>query len=268
MDDKRLVQLQTYIEDYLKEGVMVADSGGVDSAFLLYMACKTAGQYGFPKVYAVTVKTKLQPSGELYVAQGLAEEFGAIYKVIEMDELREIPIADNPRNRCYLCKKSFFEKILVLADSFGIQHVLDGTNADDLKQYRPGIQALLELGIVSPLAECGLTKEEIRKYATQFGISVADRPSSPCLATRLPYGSHISYDLLKRIAEGEFFLRKLGFYNVRLRVHNDIARIEVDNDAIPMVIQQREKIITALKRLGFCYITMDLEGFRSGSMDE
>lgn len=267
MQDGQLKKLREYILNYLSYGVIVANSGGVDSAFLLYMTCQLARQYGLQKVYAVTVKTRMNPAEDAELAKQLSENFDAVYKVIELDELEEISIADNPKNRCYLCKKVFFEKIIKLADSLGVKYIFEGTNADDLKQKRPGIKAISELGIISPLAVCGITKDNVRNFAGQFGLSVAKRPSSPCLATRIPYGDHITYELLNRIEQGERFLRSLGFYNVRLRVHGDVARIEVDSEYFEQILFQGEKIIKFLKKIGFVYITVDLEGFRSGSMD-
>ena len=154
-----------------------------------------------------------------------------------------------------------------LARTLGISTIIEGTNEDDLHVYRPGIQALKELGIISPLAACGITKAEVRELALARGISVANRPSMPCLATRLPYGDSISYELLAQIDKGEQYVRSFGFYNVRLRVHDTITRIEVDQKDIPKLLEHREEIIAELKKLGFVYITVDLEGFRSGSMD-
>lgn len=259
-------KLNDMMETLTKENIMIAFSGGVDSSLLLQMACLYAKQ-NMTLVYAVTVSTKLHPHGDVEIARRVAEETGAIHKVIEIDELQETGIENNPKNRCYLCKKGIFTKITELAKELGVHVILEGTNEDDLHVYRPGIQALKELGIKSPLAECGITKAQIREMAKEKGISVANRPSMPCLATRLPYGDAISYELLAQIDKGEQYLRSFGFYNVRLRVHGTITRIEVDQKDIPDLLEHREEIITELKKLGFIYITVDLEGFRSGSMD-
>lgn len=273
--------LKKQIESYIPEGVVIAFSGGVDSALLCGLACMAAGERR--KVYAVTVQTKLHPSGDLKAAKQAAEEFGALHKVLRIDELAESGIETNPVNRCYLCKKSIFEKIRELAGELGAGVILEGTNADDLRRYRPGIQALRELQIVSPLAQNGLTKAEIRMLAAHLEISAANRPSAPCLATRLPYGTKINYELLGRIDEGERYLRELGFYNVRLRVHELteevnsgngkeekkwLARIEVDAEDIPRLAEHRKELTDKVKGLGFRRVTVDLEGFRSGSMDE
>lgn len=294
-------RLKERMQRYITEGAVVAFSGGVDSALLLKVACMEAGTD--KKVYAVTVQTKLHPSGDLEAAKRSAAEAGAIHKVLQIDELVESGIENNPPDRCYLCKREIFRKVKSLAAELGAGCVLEGTNADDLHQYRPGIRALRELQIISPLCECGLTKAEIRELAGYLGIPAANRPSSPCLATRLPYGARISYELLERIDEGERYLHELGFYNVRLRVHelttlvntkmtsgdeadeknaadhkqtvkeeiNEqkewLARIEVDREDLPKILDHREELVETIKRLGFERVTLDLEGFRSGSMD-
>ena len=254
------------IEEYTKNDVVVAFSGGVDSSLLLKLACDSAHKNG-TTVYAVTVQTMLHPKGDLKIAEHVAREAGARHQILKIDELRETGIERNPIDRCYRCKKGIFQKIREFAEGHGITVILEGTNEDDLHQYRPGIRALGELGIISPLAECGLHKKEIRALASELGISVAERAASPCLATRLPYGAEITYELLRKIDAGETFIRELGFYNVRLRVHGDVVRIEVDQEEILRLIKERDQIIRYLKQLGFVYVTVDLEGFRSGSMD-
>jgi len=272
--------LKERISEYLqKSSVVVAFSGGADSAFLLKLVCEASEESGRAhQVYAVTVRTKLQPDGDLEMAKRTAREMGAVHQVIEFDGLAEAGIENNPVNRCYLCKKGIFRKIKELAEELKADIILEGTNADDLHEYRPGIKALKELNIISPLAECGLTKAEIRKLAQGLGIFAANRPSSPCLATRLPYGTAIDYELLKRIDEGENYLRKAGFYNVRLRVHEAggeegtekkrwLARIEVDEKDLSKLLSIRREAAERIKQLGFLYVTIDLEGFRSGSMD-
>lgn len=267
-------ELNKRIESCVPEGSVVAFSGGVDSALLLKLACMAAKNAG--KVYAVTVQTRLHPAGDTEAAKRMAEEFEAVYKVLQIDELAESGIETNPVNRCYLCKRSIFQKIKELARQLGTTVVLEGTNADDLHQYRPGIQALKELQIISPLAECGLTKAQIRELAAYLEIPAANRPSAPCLATRLPYGKKLNYELLAKIDEGERYLRGLGFYNVRLRVHelNELtgskwlARIEVDQEDMSRLLHYRKELTEMVKGLGFDRVTVDMEGFRSGSMDE
>lgn len=292
--EKELAQkyeaLQEKMSGYVSKGVVIAFSGGVDSTLLLKLACMIAKKMaketttlpfdlthgGKNVVYAVTVQTKLHPAGDLEAAKLIAAEVGALHKVLQMDELEESGIETNPVNRCYLCKRSIFRKIKALAEELEAECILEGTNEDDLHQYRPGILALRELEIISPLADCGLTKAEIRKLAEHFGISVAKRPSMPCLATRFPYDTTLSYELLAKVDEGERYLRELGFYNVRLRAHRLtgivgeewLARIEVDREDIPKLIDCKAELTGKIKELGFGRVTVDLEGFRSGSMDE
>lgn len=259
-------QLLACLEEYAKLDLILAFSGGVDSSILLKMCVEAAKLYG-SKVYGVTVHTKLHPSGDLVIARKVCEEAGAIHKVIYADELMEAGIINNPVNRCYLCKKCIFVKIKELAEELGVTTILEGTNEDDLHVYRPGIQALKELEIVSPLAACGITKEEVRMLAREYNVSVANRPSTPCMATRFPYGTTLDYDQLKKVEEGEKWLSARGYYNVRLRVHGEIVRIEVDEKDFDKIMADRHEIINEMKHLGYPYVTLDLEGFRSGSMD-
>ena len=259
-------KVREMLADLTREDVCVAFSGGVDSSLLLKIALTEAKRHG-TAVYAVTFDTQLHPSCDIQIAREVAGQMGARHQVIEVDELANPEILKNPVNRCYLCKKELFGKLLACAESKNIRRVLEGTNRDDDFQYRPGIRAVEELGVLSPLRVCGLSKQEIRTWAKELGITVADRPSTPCMATRLPYGTVITADILKRIECGESFLKTLGFRNVRLRVHGDIARVELDRESFHEAANRAEEILTALKELGFTYITLDLEGFRSGSMD-
>lgn len=265
--EEKCARLKYMIDEYAKEDVIIAFSGGVDSSLLLKMTCMAAAKTK-KQVYAVTIETKLHPSEDKDIARKVAKEAGAIHRIVYVDELKEAGIEDNPKNRCYLCKKCLFSKIYDMAASLKIKTMLEGTNEDDLHVYRPGIQAVRELGVNSPLADAGMTKVDIRKLAEEYDISVAKRPASPCLATRFPYGTTLSFKLMKKIEQGESFLRQLGLYNVRIRVHHEIARIEVDEEDITLLVSQRCDILQHLKELGFNYITVDLEGFRSGSMDE
>ena len=189
------------------------------------------------------------------------------HHVLCLDELEEAGIRFNPVDRCYLCKKCLFQKLIGKAEALGARTVLDGTNADDLKVYRPGIRALHELGVISPLAELGITKAEVRQLAAEYGVSVSGRPSTPCMATRFPYGTELDYDRIRLVDEGETWLRDQGFYNVRLRVHGRIARIEVDPESMPALVAMREDVLRKMAGCGFDYVTLDLAGFRSGSMD-
>lgn len=264
--EEKKEQLRRILEQDTRENVIVAFSGGVDSSLLLKLACEAAKSRE-TTVYAVTMQTKLHPVGEFRAAEALAREIGAEYIAIAVDELQDAGIMQNPVDRCYRCKKYLFWRIKEKAEELEITTIIEGTNEDDLHVYRPGIRALKELGITSPLAQAGMTKEEVRRLAAEYGMSVAAKPAAPCLATRFPYGTALTYEKLDSVGRGEEFLKALGFRNVRLRVHDMIARIEVDQSEFPVVLEQRERITEQFKALGYSYVTLDLEGFRSGSMD-
>lgn len=268
-------RLKEEIRIYAKENCMVAFSGGVDSSLLLKLVCEAAAQgqdapkdtASVQKVYAVTMHTQLHPACEIQHAAKVAAEIGAQHLVIPADELMEAGIGQNPPDRCYRCKKYLFSKMKERALDLGIRIILEGTNEDDLHAYRPGLKAVRELGIKSPLADAGFTKAEVRRLAAEYGMSVSARPAMPCLATRFPYGAALSYEALRRVEQGEDFLKSLGLYNVRLRIHQETARIEADPEQFPVLTENREKVVSYIKSLGYHYITLDLEGFRSGSMD-
>lgn len=259
-------KLKEIMQKYGRENVAVAFSGGVDSALLLKMACEAAKKTG-KQVYGIFFDSMLHPSGERKAAEKVAKEVGASFCVMEMDELSEAGIRNNPTERCYLCKRYLFSALRIRAEMLGAKIILEGTNGDDRKMYRPGFRAVRELRIKSPLADVGFTKDEVRKLAGEHGMSVSKKPSAPCLATRFPYGVELSYERLRRAEQGEEFIRELGFYNVRLRVHDKIARIEVDEGEIEKLVNNRGEIVNYLRNLGYDYVTVDLEGFRSGSMD-
>lgn len=264
--EEKCSYLQKLMEQYTQENVVVAFSGGVDSSLLLKTACINAVKNG-TKVFAVTMHTTLHTMNEIESSKETAGEVGAEHLIISVDELKEAGIENNPVERCYLCKKYLFQKMKDKAESLGVKIILDGTNEDDLHMFRPGLRALKELEIKSPLAESDFSKTNVRKLAEEYRLSVSKKPSTPCLATRFPYGSRLSYEEMKKVEKGEDFLKNLGLYNVRLRVHNDIARIDVDKEDIVKIVVYKEAIISYLKELGYRYITLDLEGFRSGSMD-
>lgn len=263
---KKKGQLRQKMEQYAGQDMMVAFSGGVDSSLLLKLAYEAAEKTG-KKVYAVTMQTRLHPVREIEEAKRVCEEIGAVPMVIAVDELEEAGIMNNPVERCYLCKKHLFLKMKEKAADLGISVILEGTNEDDLHVYRPGIKALRELQIISPLAEAGLTKAEVRKMACEYGISVSSKPAAPCLATRFPYGAELTYEKMAQVEKGEAFLKEIGLHNVRVRVHDRLARIEVDENAFAEVLAHKKEITEYMKDLGYVYITLDLEGFRSGSMD-
>lgn len=258
--------VRVYIRQLVEEGVCVAFSGGVDSSVILKIACEEAQAIQMP-VYAVTFETKLHPKADLEIARNIATEVSAIHHVIHVNELDNGEILKNPVDRCYHCKKYLFETLIQYSDSVGTKHILDGTNYDDLHQYRPGIQALKELGIKSPFAELEVTKQRVRAMAEQLDLSVSNRPSTPCLATRLPYGTEIDFAVLEQIEQGEQYLTECGFLVNRIRVHQNIARIEIKTEQMIEMLQIYDKVVEELKKIGFIYITLDLEGFRSGSMD-
>ena len=266
MDEKQR-RLHQLMDEDADGNVAVAFSGGADSSLLLKLAVIHAKERG-TRVLAVTASTELHPAGDVETAKKVALETGAEHIVLAVRELQAAGIAHNPVDRCYRCKKYLFEAVKDAAAQAGAAVVLDGTNADDLEQYRPGLRALEELGIESPLKKAGLTKAQVRQLAQEYGISVANRPAAPCLATRFPYGDAITVDKLRKVEQGEAYLKRLGLYNVRLRVHGNVARIEADERDLEKLMRERKAIAGELKALGYGYITLDMEGFRSGSMDE
>lgn len=255
------------IAEYALEDMIIAFSGGVDSSLLLKLACDAVVKTD-KKVYGILLHTMLHPKAELKEAESVAKEAGALFRVLRIDELEGAGIEENPVDRCYRCKRYLFRELQKEAELLGVSRILEGTNEDDLHVYRPGIRAVRELGIVSPLADAGLTKSDVRRLAGEYGISVSGKPSTPCLATRFPYGVRLTYEAMRKVEQGESYLRSLGLGNVRLRVHGNLARLEVDTDDIGRVTERREDIAGYLKNLGYNYVTLDLEGFRTGSMDE
>ena len=258
--------LITYLSELAEKDLAVAFSGGVDSSLLLFLCCNAARQKG-TQVTAVTVQTSLHPHEDAELARRVAEAAGAHFEKIQTDVLDEAGIRMNHEDRCYRCKRHLFGKLLERAAQLGAPHVLEGTNADDLQVYRPGLRALSELGILSPLAQMGVTKAEVRQLASEMGVPVAKRASMPCMATRFPYNTRLDTQLMGRLGEAEAWLRSQGFYNVRLRVHGDIVRLETDAKDFEKLLAVRQTVTERLKAIGLAYITLDLEGYRSGSMD-
>ena len=263
---QKLSELEQYFARMAPEGICLAFSGGVDSSLLLKVAADTASCLG-GQVYAVTFDSRLHPSCDLEIARRVAGELGGIHEVILVDELEQEEIRNNPVDRCYLCKRHLFQSLKNFAAARNARIIVEGTNEDDMHVYRPGIRALKELGIDSPLARLHITKAQVKEMAAICGISVASRPSTPCMATRIPYGQRIEYDVLERIAAGEAYLRERLSGNVRLRLHGDVVRLETDETEFLQDVERRREIVEHLKTLGFDYLTLDLEGFRSGSMD-
>lgn len=258
--------LRQKMSELAREDMCIAFSGGVDSSLILVMACEAASRTG-SKILAVTMDTVLHPKADLDTARAVVEGTGAEHFVVHIDELADVRIKNNPRERCYLCKKALYTEMKEFARKKNISVLIEGTNEDDLHVYRPGLKAVRELGVHTPLADCGITKKEVRELAAEYGIFVAERPSAPCLATRLPYGTEIDLKLLKKIDRGEELLRSFGFGDVRIRVHGEILRLEVKQEDFPEVLRRKAEILKSLKEIGCPYITLDMEGFRSGSMD-
>jgi len=242
----------------------VAFSSGVDSTFLLRVAHEELGE----NVVAVTARSHSFPKRELDEAAAFCAREGVRHEIIDSEELDIPGFAENPPDRCYHCKKALFGKLIAFAQANGLAAVLEGSNMDDDGDYRPGRRAIRELGIRSPLHDAGLTKAEIRVLSKRMGLPTADKPSFACLASRFPYGEEITVDRLARVERAEQFLLDLGFRQVRVRSHGDLARIELCAVDIPEAIAQREKIYDALKSFGFAYVTLDLQGYRTGSMNE
>jgi pyridinium-3,5-biscarboxylic acid mononucleotide sulfurtransferase len=247
------------------ESVAVAFSGGVDSSFLLAAA---AGVKDID-VIALTARSPFVPEPEIKKSKKTAAVIGIKHKIIRYNPLSDPLLKKNPPERCYICKKSLFVKFLNLAHEYGFRHLADGTNLDDLKAYRPGLKALQELGVRSPLAEAEFTKKEIRHFSREINLATWDEPSYSCLATGIPCGEELTESKLKTIELAEGFIRSLGFRQVRVRYHYPLARIEVDPQDIPRIIEPglRKKAVERLKSLDFKYITIDMEGYRPGSMD-
>lgn len=244
----------------------VAFSGGTDSALVAKVARDELG----PKALAVTISSPLYPSSELKAAKKLAKTIGIGHMVVEANPLADENFTHNPVDRCYICKLDDLSRIRRLADNRGLKAVLDGTNADDRGDYRPGARANKELGVRSPLAEAGLTKAEIRTLSKTLKLPTSAKSSSACLASRIPYGEEITSEKLAMIERAEEFLTAKGFEGARVRMHGSVARIEVSRKDIARLSSEkvRESVSRRLKALGFTYVTADLMGYRTGSMNE
>lgn len=243
----------------------IAYSGGVDSALLLRLAVDALGP---DRVLAITADSPLTPASELERARRVAAGMAARHLVVASGEFADEGLRANPPDRCYICKRIRFDELRRLARSHGFEHLADGTNADDAQDYRPGLRAAAELGVISPLRDAGLTKADIRRASRQLALPTADLPSFACLASRVPYGVPLTDAVLRRIEAGEEVLAALGLRQYRLRHHGDIARVEVPLDDFAALLAHREPVIEALKQAGYRYVTLDLAGYRTGSLNE
>lgn len=266
MEDRE--QKMRKLSEYLAGlgSVAVAFSGGVDSTFLLQAAKDVLGD----GVIALTAVSDFFPDRERREADTFCRERG-IRQIICREEILKVPgVAENPANRCYLCKRALFEMFLAQAKRQGFSHVAEGSNLDDLGDYRPGLQAIAELGILSPLRECGFSKEDIRALSKEMGLPTASKPSYACLASRFAYGEEITGEKLAMVDQAEQLLLDLGFTQMRVRIHGTLARIEVLPEDFPRLAEPalRREIAEKLKTYGFSYVTADLAGYRTGSMNE
>lgn len=243
--------------------VLLAYSGGADSTFLLKVASDVLGD----KVLAVTAVSPTYTQEELVFALSMAKSIGIRHKIIKTYELKDKKFIANPINRCYFCKRELFSQLKALAKKHKLNFVADASNVSDKKDFRPGNMAKKELNIRSPLQEAHLSKEDIRNLSQQLGLQTWNKPALACLASRIPYGVRISPSVLELINKSEAYLRSLGFKQVRLRHYNGLCRIEVFKEDIPTLIGKRNLIVGKLKHLGYHYVTLDLEGYRSGSMN-
>lgn len=246
--------------------VAVAFSSGVDSTFLLKVAADTLGD----NVIAVTVKSGSFPQRELKEAVSFCEEEGIRHFICETNELDIEGFAENPKNRCYLCKKEIFNNIKLITEENGIEYVVEGSNIDDNSDYRPGHQAIAELGIISPLRTCGLTKADIRLLSKYLELPTWEKPSFACLATRFVYGETITREKLDMVDKAEQLLLDMGFHQVRVRIHGMMARIEINSEEFVKLMEEknRNRVNEKFGEYGFTYVTLDLTGYRTGSMNE
>jgi uncharacterized protein len=246
--------------------VIVAFSGGVDSAYLAFVANQELGE----RSLAVTGDSASYPTFQREMAHELTNRFGLKHEVVFTEEFDDPNYTSNPANRCYYCKSELYGKLALLARERGFDVICDGTNADDVGDYRPGRQAARERGVRSPLLECSMTKSDIRELSRRAGLATWDQPASACLSSRVPYGQMVTLEKLSMIDKAEMALKELGFRQVRVRHHGEVARIEVAEEELSRALnpEMARRMSAALKALGFKYVTLDLEGYRTGSLNE
>lgn len=262
--NRKLRILKTELKNL--KNIVVAYSGGVDSTFLLKVARDTLP---CDKILAVTEDSVFCPASEIKFAKKMAKKLGIKHIIIKQNPLADPKIASNPVDRCYWCKKEIFKKITNIAKKRDIKHIIDGTNFDDIRDFRPGIRACKEYNVHSPLKDAEFTKKDIRNLSKKYILPTWDKPSLACLASRFPYGDKITEKGLKMVEQAEAYLLRLGFKNVRIRHYRETARIEIDKESIKLFANSaiREKIVEKLKQIGYTYITIDLEGYRTGSLN-
>ncbi|QWR76699.1 ATP-dependent sacrificial sulfur transferase LarE [Candidatus Magnetomonas plexicatena] len=260
--DKKYITLVSYLKSL--NSVVLAYSGGVDSTFLLKALSDAQ-----ISALAVTAKSPSMPIDDFNRCVSMTEKFNIPTRIIETDEMRDERYAANTHERCFYCKSELFGKLTAIAETEGYECVIDGSNADDLSDYRPGFKAKERFMVKSPLIEVGMSKADIRELSQRFGLSTWDKPSSPCLASRLPYGERVTEEALTMVSEAERALKTLGFGELRVRKHGDTARIELNADDIEKCTQgeMRKEIVQRLKAIGFLYVLCDLEGYVSGKLN-
>ncbi|HET8676053.1 MAG TPA: ATP-dependent sacrificial sulfur transferase LarE, partial [Blastocatellia bacterium] len=241
-------------------------SGGVDSAYLAYVANEELGE----RALAATGDSASYPSFQRKLADEITERFGIRHLIVPTEEFEDANYTSNPANRCYYCKSELYTKLSALARERGFTTVCDGTNADDVGDYRPGRQAAREMGVRSPLLECEMGKADIRELSRRAGLPTWNEPASACLSSRIPYGQMVTIEKLSMVDKAEIALKQMGFRQVRVRHHGEVARIEIALDELQSLLnlEMSRRISGALKELGFKYVTLDLEGYRTGSLNE
>jgi uncharacterized protein len=262
--DEKLARLATYMQGL--ESVLVCYSGGVDSAFVLAVAARELGE----RAVGMTAVSPSLPPGELEQAQELAKSIGATHRVVSSNEMNDPRYVANAPDRCFYCKSELYEIAEQKRIEWGLNFTLNGTNCDDLGDYRPGLKAAEGLGVKSPLVECGFTKADVRAGSQQLGLPVWDKPAAACLSSRIPYGTSVTPERLAQIGGFEASLKALGFRQVRVRYHDQLARVELDIAELARAVEPavRSQIVTMGKRHGFHYVTLDLGGYRTGSHNE
>ena len=262
--DAKLNNLETLLRN--TNGAIIAFSAGVDSTFLLKVAYSVLGE----RAIALTAASPTVPPGEFEVAKEFAQKLGCRHIVIDSNELANPSFAQNPSNRCFFCKDELYRICRDQAKILNIPIVVDGTNLDDLKDHRPGLKAAKEWGIRHPLVEAEMTKEDIRRHSRALNLATWDKPSSPCLSSRFPYGTEINLERLRKIGACEVYLKELRFREFRVRYHGDLARIELSAQEIGRFFDEttRQAVVKKFKEIGFNYVSLDLQGYRTGSMNE